>query len=434
MRKNAKERYHSAAEMMRDIDEFKRNPSIKFDYSYFVDNAPTKYVSDTVGTSAAAARTSDTPEEGKKTAVKTQNKTMIILLGVIASIVVVAAIVAGIFLATQKKLEVPNFVGKNYAQEIMTDPQNTENFNFEIENTYSTDAEVGTVIKQTPEAGTMLRKGKTIKLYLAYNDEGILIEGIAGLTASEATARLKALGFTVQERLTYEKNMTPGIVAYCSPQEGSYAEKGSLVTIYIASDENPNAVKVPEVLGYNQDIAKQIIESAGFVVGNITQENSDKEAGTVIGQSPDSTEEATLGSKVDLVVSNGVPSESSATITISLPTVSGSAMGTVKIFVNSVLYGTYKDILLKGDAKTFEITGTGADNTFRVFLDDQEILTGKIDFTRVPAKITDVEETPYVVQEIVPSVVGISEQDARKRLNSQGLPILKLRKNTAQLW
>ena len=46
MQKNPNNRYHSAAEMMLDIDEFKRNPSIKFNYNYFVDNEPTKFVDD----------------------------------------------------------------------------------------------------------------------------------------------------------------------------------------------------------------------------------------------------------------------------------------------------------------------------------------------------------------------------------------------------
>ena len=36
MQKNPSSRYGSAAEMLMDINEFKRNPSVKFDYNYFV--------------------------------------------------------------------------------------------------------------------------------------------------------------------------------------------------------------------------------------------------------------------------------------------------------------------------------------------------------------------------------------------------------------
>ena len=44
MQKNTKNRYQSAAEMLLDIEEFKRNPTVRFQRDYFVDNDPTKYV------------------------------------------------------------------------------------------------------------------------------------------------------------------------------------------------------------------------------------------------------------------------------------------------------------------------------------------------------------------------------------------------------
>lgn len=44
MQKDPAKRYQSAAEMLSDFDEFKRNPSIKFEYTYFVDETPTRYV------------------------------------------------------------------------------------------------------------------------------------------------------------------------------------------------------------------------------------------------------------------------------------------------------------------------------------------------------------------------------------------------------
>ncbi len=44
MEKSTANRYQSAAEMLLDLDELKRNPSIKFDYTYFVDKEPTKFI------------------------------------------------------------------------------------------------------------------------------------------------------------------------------------------------------------------------------------------------------------------------------------------------------------------------------------------------------------------------------------------------------
>ncbi len=44
MQKDPEKRYRSAAEMLNDLDEFKRDPSIKFEYTYFEDNDPTRFV------------------------------------------------------------------------------------------------------------------------------------------------------------------------------------------------------------------------------------------------------------------------------------------------------------------------------------------------------------------------------------------------------
>ena len=45
MQKSPDERYLSAAEMLLDLEEFKRNPLIRFEYNYYAEKEPTKYVS-----------------------------------------------------------------------------------------------------------------------------------------------------------------------------------------------------------------------------------------------------------------------------------------------------------------------------------------------------------------------------------------------------
>ena len=47
MQKDPKDRYQSATEMLIDVEEVIKNPKTVFDYSYFVDKSPTKYVGKT---------------------------------------------------------------------------------------------------------------------------------------------------------------------------------------------------------------------------------------------------------------------------------------------------------------------------------------------------------------------------------------------------
>ena len=51
MRKEPRERYESAKEMLEAIELFRKDPTTRFNYNYFVDRAPTKYI-ESVGTAA----------------------------------------------------------------------------------------------------------------------------------------------------------------------------------------------------------------------------------------------------------------------------------------------------------------------------------------------------------------------------------------------
>lgn len=421
MQKNPSNRYHSAAEMMLDIDEFKRNPSIKFNYSYFVDTEPTKFVDANAKTTVVPIKpqteSQDITEEEETE--ETPNKTMPIIFGVIAGIIVIIAIFIGVLIFKNgQKVTVPNFEGLNYVDDIMTNSEYTENFTFETESVFSNDVDAGDVISQTPDADTQVRKGKTIKLKIAYNDESVLITGIMGLSATEAESKLKQSGFTVKTIVSYNKNSTPGVVYESYPSEGSYAEKGSLVTIYVSTDENPNAATVTQVVGYSKDIAIELLKAADFKV-TVIETDSSETAGTVVDQSPKAGESADSGSEVKIYVSTGIPAESTAKITVDLPQTANSASGTVKVYLGSEAYQTYNDVLLAGGTKTIEVKGKGT-TTFTVKINDQTVMTGNIDFTKTPADLSNIVKTEYVEKYSVPNVVGMSVSDALKTLEKAG--------------
>lgn len=424
MQKNAKDRYQSASEFLLDLDEFRKNPSIKFDYNYFVDNEPTRFVDPKrVPPAKAPADAVKTEPEETEAEEKEPSKTMPIIFGVIAGLVVIIAIFVGVFLGRNaKKVEVPNFVGMNYNDEIMGNALYTDDFVFETVSVYSSDAEPGVVLTQNPEAKTKIRKGKTIKLEIAYNDDSVLISGIVGLSAEEAQSKLKASGFEVKVITKYDKNAKDGVVFDTYPVEGSYGEKGSLVTIYVGTTENPDAATVPAVVGYSQDIAKKLIESAGFTVGNVTEANSDKEKGVVLSQSPEGNTTADAGAPIALVVSNGVPEATTATITVTLPKSSG-ASGTMKVYLNSTLYNSDqeqfpREVSFSGETISITLKGSGANNSYQVVIDDQEIQSGVIDFTKSPAAVSDIKRTEFPVS--VPEVVGMSVTEARSKLENAG--------------
>ena len=158
MQKNPNDRYRSSAEMLMDINEFKRNPSIKFNYSYFVDQEPTKYVRSGASQIRNQLNTDENIEEDKKPI----NKTTAIMLGAIAGIVVLVLVIAGVLgIINNRKIEVPNFVNLNFYTQIENNPDYAD-FEFEFKYDETSTLEEGTVLEQILKQVKKLKKAQKL--------------------------------------------------------------------------------------------------------------------------------------------------------------------------------------------------------------------------------------------------------------------------------
>ena len=202
MQKNTRDRYHSAAEMLMDIDQFKKNPSIKFDYSYFVDREPTKYVGSQRGNNVPVSNRPVVTEpdvdedDGKKKAIA--------IAGGIAAGLAVLALIIILILSLGKKVVLPNFVGMNYNEEIFEN-EKYKDFDFQVQNVNDETQEVGTVIEQSPEKGAKVRKNSKVILKVAFNEDNVLIDPVIGKTVDEAKQVLEDKGFQVSIVEVYDK-------------------------------------------------------------------------------------------------------------------------------------------------------------------------------------------------------------------------------------
>ena len=411
MQKNPNDRYRSSAEMLMDINEFKRNPSIKFNYSYFVDQEPTKYVRGGSSQIRNQLNTDENIEEDKKPI----NKTTAIMLGAIAGIVVLVLVIAGILgIINNRKIEVPNFVNLNYYTQIENNPDYA-NFEFEFKYDETSTLEEGTVLEQNPEASEKIKKGSKITLTIAQKDGVVIDASVIGMTESDAKNYFISRGVMATIIPEFSGTVQPGIVIRTDPQVGSSVKVGGQVTVYIATDKQ-ESVKVPQLEGCSKEVAEQLLKAADLEVGTVTEVDSALEKGMVVTQSIAKDTEVPLGTKIDFTISNGIPSESSVDIVVTLP--STQKTGTLKIYLNSELYYTSGELYLDGANKTYTIKGKGADNSYRVIIDDTVIQEGKIDFTKVPGVITEIKNNDGA--QLLTNVVGETKDSAISKLNAAG--------------
>ncbi len=415
MRKNPNDRYRSSAEMLMDINEFKRNPSVKFNYTYFVDQDPTKYVR-----SGAPIRNTPEREPIQEAEAKSGlNKTTAVMLGAVAGIVVLAiVIIAVLFGMGSKKVEVPNFVNKNYYTQIENESKYTDDFDFELKYVEDSSLEDGTVVEQNPEASVKVEKGSTITLTIVQKDGVVLDSSISGMNEEQVKDYLTNMGIIYKIIPEYAKDVVKGTVLRTEPAIGSTVRRGSTVTVYIATDIQEKT-KVPPLVGCTQDMAEQLLHASGLQLGTVTEVDSDLESGIVVSQSIENDTEVPLETKIDIEISSGKTGEATAEITVVLPNTNET--GTLTIYLNSEFYSVTGQLLFDGATKTYQITGKGANNNYKVVDSKNNVIQeGTIDFTQSPPSVVIISDNIDTMSTIPNTVIGSTEDEAKTILSTCG--------------
>ncbi len=306
MQKDINKRYKSAAEMLRDLEEFRRSPDMVFEYNYFVDNEPTKFV-DAVNAPAAdstteQAVTADDSEDGDD-----EKSPVIPILAGVAAAFIVAAIVVGLIIwynwgIKTETLIVPKLTGQNYEQVA----EQYSDYKFKIEYQASNE-ERGTILSQSMQDGRKIKKSQTITLVISSGPELATIPETTNLDLTTAKQALKAKGINWNIIYKTDKEIASGHVITTNPPSGGTVAAGTEIDVYVSLGPEIVYVSYPDTKGYDLDTAKKKIEEAGLTVGEIKREDSTKPKNIVIDQSPDPHSNTTIakGTSVDLVVSTG---------------------------------------------------------------------------------------------------------------------------------
>jgi serine/threonine-protein kinase len=229
----------------------------------------------------------------------------------LALLLIVGAIIGGLaLLGGGQKVQVPNVVGADQASA----EQKLRQEGFKINTVGKTAPQpTGEVVGQDPSGGTQAGKGSTVTLSVSQGPGTSAVPSVVGLTAKSAVARLRKAGFKADQRRQNDDNVLSGRVIDSRPQEGQQLQKGQTVLLIVSSGKQKTAV--PDVVNKKVDEATATLENAGFKVVTKDQE-SKKDPGTVLAQSPPAAATAELGSTVTLTVAK-------APSTVDVPDITG---------------------------------------------------------------------------------------------------------------
>lgn len=322
MQKDPSKRYQTAAEMLYDIDEFKRNPSIHFEYKYFVDETPTRFVEAITKVKGETppeetgelAELEDEDEEEKK-----GPPVIPILLAIAGAFVLVAVVFVVIVVVKQiinpdtpalQEVVVPVFIGMNYNEDIANNQEYLANFDFATPKEQFDEAPAGTVLEQSEEPGkTMKVKQRPITLTVSKGPNMKQIPDVKNQHQDMATQLLKSEGFEVTYSQMSSDEVQKDFVIKAMPGYPESAAVGSTIILVVSNGPEPvSDVAVPNVKVVPRDEAVRQLTEKGFVVNTneiVVQNHPTYPAGTVISQSPEADTMAQPGTEVKLVVSSG---------------------------------------------------------------------------------------------------------------------------------
>ncbi len=380
MQKDTSKRYQSAAEMLSDFDEFKKNPSIKFEYTYFMDETPTRYV-DAITRVRGESEVSEEDEgeaQGKK-----KLSTVAILGAVTAAVVVVCVVFLLLFSqwfggADKEEIVVDNFVGMSYTQEVQVHP-NIGKYNIHLETGYA-DEPQDQVYKQEPAAGTPIKVGSTLTLYVSMGSRLEVVPNfIAGQNEGDVRSILVDAGFEVEKAEESSAQYPEGTVIRLEPGPGEKVQHGSKVTMFVSSGE-PKAepIDMPNVEKLSATEAIERLVAAGFMRNKIKTEyvNNTAAKDTVLSVMPDHNQPQLPDVEIVLSLSTGYRD---AVIEMALPSTDTTV--DLQFFVDgakqSTLTNRYTGIIPR-DIGTLSFSVNEAKDTYKVTVKISE--SGKNDF------------------------------------------------------
>ncbi len=386
MQKNPDERYQTATEMLLDIEEVIRNPQATFDYTYFVDKEPTKYVFKE-DIAPKSEEVDEYEEEDTALDYDPNHKKKVITAVVVGVVLLIAAIVGIVLFMTQgvntKTHQLESFVGQSYDDLASSDDYD---YVFVAEYEKTDEYNPGTVISQMPEAGEKVISGSTVTLYVAASNDDIEVPNLYEYTVDAAERVLNASNLTNYTVSEVSSDMVDeGSVIYTEPKAGSIVSSDTPIVIYVSSGPTTTQVStytVPNVVGLSQTDAQEFLEKSGFDNVSVETQDSAIRRGVVLSQSPRSGSSAREDERITITVSTGnppttAPAQYSITLNITLPSEIDTSTGkapndTLVVSVNGKSYST-QSVTLDGSTVEVVIPNQTAGSNVNVLVELTEI-------------------------------------------------------------
>lgn len=360
MEKDPDKRYQSAADMIKEIEEFKKHPETVYaqksavsggrssgstryfkkpyadepaydddydeenaserdrydDNDYYDDNEPyeDEYDDD------------DDDEEEESRSLFIYILTAVIIVVIIVAVIFFTSLIKNIFGSdspvSNREFAMIDLVGMNYNEVMDKYPQLDLNITGSAYSDYEADA----IIEQDVEPGTTVKKGVEVNVKISKGVKMVKVPSVTNMDYQTAQTALEQEGLIADIKFMTHEEIQEDYVIKTEPEAKTEVEPGSRVVVYVSKGPFVTTVIVPTFVGMTEDEAKARCTYEDLE-WEIIERDSTEPIGTVIAQSLEPDTRVDSGTKITLTISNGNAPSSSVPVTVPIP---DNASGTFK--------------------------------------------------------------------------------------------------------
>ncbi|MBZ4682614.1 MAG: eukaryotic-like serine/threonine-protein kinase [Fusobacteriaceae bacterium] len=164
--------------------------------------------------------------------------------------------------------------------------------------------EKGKIYLQIPEAGSSIKKGRTIKVWVSKGKNSIVVPDFSNLDIIDAKVMAEQKGFSIKNIVYTHSTQKINTIITTDPKEGTIMSSDKQLSFLVSSGPINEFVRMPDIIGLNINDARKKLEKNQLFIGNIEYiENSLIEPNIVFDASISVNEKIKKGSSINIVVS-----------------------------------------------------------------------------------------------------------------------------------
>jgi serine/threonine-protein kinase len=200
-------------------------------------------------------------------------------------------------------VKVPDLTGKALDVGIREVVNKSLNYKV-VQEIYSEEFPSQTIVKQVPSPNLSVKEGRTIYITLSKGKEMVTVPNLVGLPIGKVRVELMKIGLELGE-IDYDNSefIAKDTIMAQNIRGGQKVPYGSSVNIVISLGSDAQ-ISVPSFIGLRYDEVLDIITNSGFILGEITYQQSETfTPNTIIGQTPEAGEIANKSSVINIIIS-----------------------------------------------------------------------------------------------------------------------------------